>query len=100
MQEIIDSFTYQSNAAAPNKAPIYLKVGTGGKTWVNNGPPGYALTFSNDCGGWTSASNKQYGSVWDFNATTGVTPVKDARIQPFLFTLKQFGFFLADDIEY
>jgi len=33
--------------------------------WIDNGPPGYTGTLSNDCGGWTQPSATYYGSIWD-----------------------------------
>ena len=36
-----------------------------GNLWVNNGVPAYVQYVSNDCQGWTSNSNQQFGSVWD-----------------------------------
>jgi len=38
--------------------------------WVSNGPPGY-LAPSNDCNGWKSSLDNNYGPFWEFATTTG-----------------------------
>jgi len=38
--------------------------------WVSNGPPGY-LAPSNDCNGWKSSLDNNYGPFWEFATSTG-----------------------------
>ena len=36
--------------------------------WINNGPPGYTGTLSNDCGGWSQGTSAFYGAIWNVKA--------------------------------
>ena len=36
--------------------------------WINNGPPGYTGTLSNDCGGWSNDTSTYYGAVWNIKS--------------------------------
>ena len=57
-----------------------LVTGLSGKLWINNGPPAYVETLSNDCGGWQINTPNVYGSVWNFDGAPFVAD--SAYIQP------------------
>lgn len=63
-QELINTGRYNPEAL----------TGVTGWAWINNGPPGYFSSLSNDCNGWKSnntdsANWSVYGSKWGFDAS-------------------------------
>jgi hypothetical protein len=64
-KEIINSSEYASSGV-----PV---LPTTGDAWINNGPPSYVSSLSNDCNGWTSNEPSTlgysvYGSTWKFGS--------------------------------
>ncbi|TAL20663.1 hypothetical protein EPN90_00315 [Patescibacteria group bacterium] len=57
---------FRTIACSPNLMPT-----NGTAAWVSSGPPGYTSPASNDCVGWTSSANTDYGTFWKFNPNGG-----------------------------
>lgn len=57
-----------------------------GWAWINNGPPGYFSSLSNDCNGWTSRNTESayysvYGSKWGFTTNYAKATSCDQKLQ-------------------
>jgi hypothetical protein len=62
--EIINSYELTPNPGGK----VYIDfTATAGSAWINNGPPAYITDLSNDCGGWKSSANNDYGSTWSLS---------------------------------
>jgi len=60
-----EEIIYLIRAVGPN--PLFNGLDY---AWVSNGPPGY-LAPSNDCNGWKSSADNNYGPFWEFATSTG-----------------------------
>jgi len=60
-----EEIIYLIRAKGPN--PLFNGLNY---AWVSNGPPGY-LAPSNDCNGWKSSADNNYGPFWEFATSTG-----------------------------
>jgi hypothetical protein len=57
-----------------NSYELGVSLPTTNNNWINNGPPGYSDTLTNDCNAWTNSGSVTiggssitvYGSIWNF----------------------------------
>ena len=61
---LLDAVTKANNGTWPAPDQYFA--------WVNNGPPGYTATLSNDCSGWKKATSDFYGSIWNIKGQSFV----------------------------
>jgi hypothetical protein len=62
-KEII--YSYEEKPSGPISNPLYSSA----IAWINNGPPAYTKTVSNDCSSWADKTTKVFGAIWLFANT-------------------------------
>ena len=67
-EEITRSYAYDNAVLAAAQADPTLTTPEKYFLWINNGPPGYTATLSNDCGGWLKNAADSYGSIWNIKS--------------------------------